>query len=102
MVLGTDDATQLLAFGVVENDADTVTAEARQSATSTALAKLNLINEPSSPSQRLTDAVNLLAASILNKDKDESAKLEEKGMKLLELLRGDDESDGEWGNLDVF
>ncbi len=102
MVLGTNSATQLLAFGVADSEADTVTTQARTEATSICLAKLNILADPASPSAGLTSAANMIAASFINKDKDESTRLYDNGIKLLEDVRGDTVDDADWGSMDVF
>lgn len=100
MVMGTDDAVQILVFKRVNNAADTATTQARTEASSIALAELNITTEPSSPSSLLTSAVNLLAAGLLAKEEVESKRFHERGMALLEKLRGDEDNDAEWSKIE--
>jgi len=101
MVLGTDDAVQILVFKRVNNAADTATTQARTEATSIAYSELNINTDPSSPSASLTSAVNLLAAGLLAKEEVESARFHERGMALLEKLKGDSNQDnGDWSKIE--
>ncbi len=100
MVMGTDDAVQILVFKAVNNNADTATTQARTEASSIALAELNITSEPSSPSSLLTSAVNLIAAGLLAKEEVESKRFHDRGMALLEKLRGDEDNDAEWSKIE--
>jgi len=102
MVLGTDDAVQTLVFKRVNNAADTATTQARTDATSIALSELNLTTDPTSPSASLTSAVNLIAAGMLAKEEVESKRYHERGMALLEKLKGDNSQDnGDWSKVEM-
>ena len=99
MVLGTDDAVQLLVWGAVDNNKDTWTTQARTTATGIAYAELGITTDPASPSTQLTEAVNLLAAGLCQgaPQPQQQAFFTNEGMKLLKAARGDKDLDAEWG-----
>jgi len=97
---GSDDNTQILAFGAVNNSLDTKTGQARSVATSIINSHLNIENDITSPSTRVNDCCNMLAAAILRSKPGENNKdsLWDEGMLLLEKLRGDQPTDAHWRN----
>lgn len=99
MVLGTDDAVQLLVWGAVDNNKDTWTTQARTTATGIAYAELGITVDPSSPSTQLTEAVNLIASGLVQgaPQSQQQALFLDKGMMLLKAARGDKDLDAEWG-----
>ena len=102
MVLGTGSAVQKIVLGRENQTADPATTAARRVATQIALSELNLTADPTSPSQGLTESVNLLAAAIFAKSDAQSKSYQEKGMALLKTVRGDSDDDKEWGRIDFF
>lgn len=98
MSYGSDDNTQILAFGAINNNLDTKTGQARSVATSIINSNLNLENDIASPSTRINDCCNMLAAAILRSKPGENTKdsLWDQGMALLEKLRGDNPTDAPW------
>lgn len=95
---GSDDNTQILAFGAVNNSLDTKSAYARSVATSVINSNLNIENDISSPSDAVNNCCNMLAAAILRSKPGESNKdtLWDQGIMLLEKLRGDKPTDARW------
>lgn len=95
---GSDDNTQILAFGAVNNSLDTKTGQARSVATSIINSHLNIENDITTPSTRVNDCCNMLAAAILRAKPGENTKdsLWEEGMILLEKLKGDTPTDAKW------
>jgi hypothetical protein len=95
---GSDDNTQILAFGAINNSLDTKTAQVRSVATSIINSHLNIENDIVSPSTRVNDCCNMLAAAILRSKPGENTKdsLWEEGMILLEKLKGDAPTDAKW------
>lgn len=97
---GSDDNTQITAFGAINNSLDTKTAQARSQATSIINSHLNIENDIASPSTRINDCCNMLAAAILRSKPGENNKdsLWDEGMLLLEKLKGDAPTDAHWRN----
>lgn len=95
---GSDDNTQITAFGAVNNSLDTKTAQARSQATSIINSNLNIENDITTPSTRVNDCCNMLAAAILRSKPGENNKdsLWDEGMLLLEKLKGDAPTDAKW------
>ena len=98
MVYGSNSEAQIIAYGAVNADLDTITASARQVATSTINSKLDVSIDITSPSQRVTDCANTLAAAIISTSPEQTAKsaLWIIGMEILESLRGDVSGDATW------
>lgn len=97
MVYGTDAAVQKLAYGNTDSSFDTKTTAALTVATVMINAALNLENDITSPSSKVTQCANLLAAGIIlskpEQPENEHLKL---GKELLKSLRGDNPTDAPW------
>ena len=95
---GSDDNTQILAFGAINNSLDTKSAQARSVATSMINSHLNIENDITSPSTRVNDCCNMLAAAILRAKPGVNTKdsLWDEGIILLEKMKGDAPTDAKW------
>lgn len=98
MAYGTDAAVQNLVHGTTNSDWDAATTAARNLSTQIINSELDILTDISSPSDKVTQCANLLAAGIFTS---EPGKLEENayykmGMKMLEKLKGDNTGDSPW------
>lgn len=95
---GSNSSAQILAFGAINSSLDTKTIQCRAVATSIINASLNLERDIESPSDAIDNCCNMISSAILRAKPGQANQDEnfEIGMKLLEKLRGDSESDAPW------
>lgn len=96
---GTSAAVEILVYGAVNTDEDTRCDQARTTATAIINAFLNVTQDINSPSAQITQAANLIAAAILTTTPEglTTNAWWQQGVILLELSRGDSETDASWG-----
>ena len=95
----TNANVQNLVYGATNTDLDAATTAARDAATSIINAFLNRTSDIASPSDLITRCTTLLAAGIVSSgpnDKENNSYWKE-GKLILESLKGDQDTDAEWG-----
>jgi len=100
---GTNSAVQLLAFGASDSNQDTRTAQARSTMTQFINSHLNRGTDISSPGDAVTECCNLGSAGLILTGQMQINNIAQshpffmEAIKLLDLLKGDVDTDAEWG-----
>lgn len=101
---GTNSAVQLLAFGASDSNQDTRTAQARAVMTQYVNSVLNRGADIGTPSDAVTECCNLGSAGLILTGQMQINNISQshpffmEAVKLLDLLKGDVDTDAEWGS----